>query len=595
MRFLLLCSLCVACGARTTLNVDDEPDAAVPDAMIDGFFPDTPGFDVGPRPDAPPVGLVLDCGPARMTTPGTRVDIQAVVTLGELAFGTWVIEEVPPLSMVVPPDPPDSPRASVFVDVPGLFAYRFIGTSPSGEEASCIAEIFSVAGPPIASCPRDEILGFPLEPISVMGAGFDDDGPVTYSWSLASSPPFSSPRLEGTEDPVLTFASDLAGTYVLELTVVDVFGESDTCQARVRLLAPPSIACDTTDAFTGPTREPLEVFLAVSDDTSVVRHEWEIISRPPSSSATVESIFDNRMIFTPDKQGVYEILYTATDTDGLSSTCLVTAIGLPTPPTLTCPELVETPPLTTVAILAEAIDDGDSLSYMWELASREVGSSAGPPSPRNRAETNFTPDIAGEYLLRVTVTDDDGEFATCETTVLAFSDEGLRVEMFWNTGGSTDMDLHLAREEATHWFDEGGSDDDCYYANCNADDGDVLEWYAPGPDDNPRLDLDDTTGFGPENINIDEPRSGTYTIGVHAYSGRGDVTVRVYCGGDRTFPRAEFGPVTLTSPGGGGPTSRFWRVAEVDITGPASCTIRDLAGADGTPNITSRANAETTL
>jgi len=377
---------------------------------------------------------------------------------------------------------------------------------------------------------------------------------------------------------VLTFVSDLAGTYVLELTVVDIFGEADTCQARVRLLAPPAIACDTTDAFTGPTREPLEIFLGVSDDTRVVRHEWEIISRPPGSSATVDAVFDNRMIFTPDKQGAYEILYTATDSDGLSSTCLVTAIGLPTPPTLTCPELVETPPLTTVSILAEAIDDGESLAFMWELASREVGSAAGPPSPRNRAETNFTPDIAGEYLLRVTVTDDDGETASCETTVLAFSDEGLRVEMFWNTGGSSDMDIHLAREEASRWF----SSDDCYYANCNASDGDVLEWYAPGIADNPSLDLDDTNGFGPENINIDEPEPGVYTIGVHAFSGRSGVTVRVYCGGDRTFPRAEFGPVTIGPRPGG---RDFWRVAEVEITGPAACSVTELFGPAGGADI----------
>ena len=190
----------------------------------------------------------------------------------------------------------------------------------------------------------------------------------------------------------------------------------------------------------------------------------------------------------------------------------------------------------------------------------------------------FTPDIAGEYVLRVTVTDDDGEIATCETTVLAVSDEGLRVEMFWNTGGSSDMDIHLARQEAMRWF----SSDDCYYANCNASSGDVLEWYSAGPADNPSLDLDDTNGFGPENINIDEPRAGVYTIGVHAFSGRGGVTVRVYCGGDRTSPRAEFGPVTIGPRPGG---RDFWRVAEVDITGVASCTVTQLFNAAGSSDI----------
>lgn len=571
--------LCIACGAKTSLGTGEDPGDAGTDSS-DAFLPDAPFPDVGRPdvgPDAPPTELMLDCGPPQMAVPGMEVRIQAVATRGEIGRGRWVIEEVPPMSMAASPEPPDSTAAVAFIDVPGVFAYRFIAQSPSGEEASCVAEVFSVAGPPLAACPREEVLAFALEPVSVMGAGFDDDGPVTYSWEIIGLPPGSSPRLDGIEDPVVTFTGDVAGSYILALTVTDVFGETDTCRANVRVIAPPVIACDA-DVFSGPTRQPLEVLLGVTDDTRVVTHTWEMVTRPPTSSAVIERMSANRAIFTPDKQGSYELLYTATDTDGLSSTCLVTAIGLPTPPTVTCPEVVETPPLTTVSVLAEAVDDGESLSYNWELVSREVGSAAGPPSPRNRPETNFTPDIAGEYVLRVTVTDDDGEMALCETTVLAFSDEGLRVEMFWNTGGSTDMDIHLGREEAMRWF----SNDDCYYANCDASDGEVLNWYSPGTEDNPSLDLDDTNGFGPENINIEEPEPGVYTIGVHAFSGRGGVTVRVYCGGDRTMPRAEFGPVTIGPRPGG---RDFWRVADVEIIGPAMCNVTERFAPGGGADI----------
>ncbi|MBI5485842.1 MAG: hypothetical protein HY905_00770 [Deltaproteobacteria bacterium] len=136
---------------------------------------------------------------------------------------------------------------------------------------------------------------------------------------------------------------------------------------------------------------------------------------------------------------------------------------------------------------------------------------------------------------------------------------------------------------------------DCYYANCNASYGAVLEWDAPGAEDNPRLDLDDVEGHGPENINIDEPVIGSeYLVGVHYYDeagwGPSQVYVRIYCastsGVCESGPPVDFGPVTLVNGGlGGMEASDFWRVAAVTWNG-VTCSVRSLAAADGTPNIT---------
>jgi len=173
-------------------------------------------------------------------------------------------------------------------------------------------------------------------------------------------------------------------------------------------------------------------------------------------------------------------------------------------------------------------DGGSIVSYDWTLVTSPPGATtAMPGGTANRR--GFTPDIAGEYVGQLIVTDSDSLVSEpCYATLSATAGDGLWVEMFWTNGGD-DMDLHL--------LDDGGilaTDSDCYYANCTWG---VLDWGTPGaPYDNPVLDLDDIPGTGPENINIDSPARGTYTVYVHdypgsTYNGRNDVTINVYWGG----------------------------------------------------------------
>ena len=171
--------------------------------------------------------------------------------------------------------------------------------------------------------------------------------------------------------------------------------------------------------------------------------------------------------------------------------------------------------------------DGSIVEYRWTLISSPAGATAVMPAgAANRR--NFVPDVAGEYIGELIVVDNDGlESEPCQATLNATAGSGLWVEMFWTYSGD-DMDLHL--------LDDGGvltTSSDCYYANCTWG---GLNWGAAGTADNPILDLDDIMGTGPENINIDSPARGTYTVYVHdypgsAYIGRNDVTVNVYFGG----------------------------------------------------------------
>ena len=72
---------------------------------------------------------------------------------------------------------------------------------------------------------------------------------------------------------------------------------------------------------------------------------------------------------------------------------------------------------------------------------------------------------------------------------------------------------------------------DTYYANLTPN------WETPSVVDDPSLDLDDTDGAGPENINLNQPLAGrTYRVGVHYWADYGagatGATVRIYIHGE---------------------------------------------------------------
>lgn len=172
--------------------------------------------------------------------------------------------------------------------------------------------------------------------------------------------------------------------------------------------------------------------------------------------------------------------------------------------------------------------DGTIVSYDWTLFSAPAGATATMPAGMANRR-NFVPDVAGDYVGELIVTDNDGLVSEpCYATLTATAGEGLWVETFWTHSGD-DMDLHLVSGTGALM-----SSQDCYYGNCTAG---FLDWGVRGdPLDDPALDLDDIPGTGPENINIADPANGTYTVYVHdypgsVYSGRNDVTVNVYVGG----------------------------------------------------------------
>lgn len=554
-----------------------------------------------PRDGGPPPELAVVCSPrTHYTSPGRGVALAARdEPEGRAVSWRWQVIMQPPGSAITPV-PETAPATQITPTTTGEHTVRVTARSASGLEASCEFVVQSIIGPPAAICPEDEITGPPMRPITIVGDGYDDEMVVAFRWELLDSPAGAIATVSPSDQASTVFLGDRAGAYRLRLTVTDDDGATGECITRVRLTQPPVVMCPP-DEIRAPTRQPVTISASATDDIGVAAYRWDVVERPGESTASPAPADQPTTVLTPDRRGRYVLRFTATDGDGLTASCDVVVIGTPTPPTAICPPMIDTAPLTSIELIGRAEDDGSIAQWSWSTESLPMGSSSSPPLPSGVPTTRFETDIAGSYVVRLTVTDDDGMTGTCTTTIRAIPREGLRIEMFWNAPDrscdrsptppncdDTDVDLHLLNPEAERWF----SNDDCYFGNCNLRAGLRLTWGPGGAADDPRLDLDDVTGFGPENINIDQPYSGTYRIGVHYYSdhrsggGPGDnppadVVVRIYCGG--SMPTAEIGPVRLDASADDQNFTDFWRVADLTFDG-VTCTVTNLSPT--VPNIT---------
>ena len=201
---------------------------------------------------------------------------------------------------------------------------------------------------------------------------------------------------------------------------------------------------------------------------------------------------------------------------------------------------------------------GEVTKWVWKVEQPEGSVATFSPSA-NFSNPTFLANVAGSYLFSLEVEDAWGT-PGCEPAfaeVIVIPDEAVHVELLWNTPGDpdpadsgpeagADLDLHFLHPYATPgqpngtgslgWFN---TPFDCYWFNP------APNWGSVNPDilDNPQLDLDDTDGAGPENLNLALPENGmTYSIGAHYWADHGFgssfATIRVYLFGTLVFEKA---------------------------------------------------------
>jgi len=157
--------------------------------------------------------------------------------------------------------------------------------------------------------------------------------------------------------------------------------------------------------------------------------------------------------------------------------------------------------------------EGLDLTYSWELVRSPDGSSS--ELQLLDTEQDSVPvliDLAGLYEVQLTVTNEvDTPSVPTKCSMVAIPEDNIRVELIWD-GSTSDLDLHLGETRDVELFDPG----DANWCNQSPN------WGENGSDDDPRLDIDDRGGYGPENINLLDPVDSNYPVRVHYFDDNND-------------------------------------------------------------------------
>jgi hypothetical protein len=277
-----------------------------------------------------------------------------------------------------------------------------------------------------------------------------------------------------------------------------------------------------------------------------------------------------RVIFAPDILGRYDdvLRIQSSDPDEGTIDIPVAGIGVTGPQCVARVKTVngivpdgapEIEPLDDVILTTEgsiASAGGVSITgTRWEIRERGPGSSAVLSSP-NTTETGFRfnnragVDVAGRFEVCAVVIDSLGTESINECCVDfdAIPSDAFLVQLTW-AEPTGDMDLHVTRADASGRYCAEGTgsaansieapyascttndDLDCYYGNCKPASflGGAPEWdgVSGRTDGDPSLDVDDLTGFGPENTNVNEITPGSYAFAADYFGGTGPHTVFV--------------------------------------------------------------------
>ena len=320
--------------------------------------------------------------------------------------------------------------------VAGTYTFRLTVTDDKGATSTddITVTVNQATAPPPNAAPTanagaNKSITLPVNTVNLTGSGQDTDGTISdYSWTKVSGP---SGGAIATPDAAATDITGLnEGTYVYRLTVTDNDGATSSDDVTITVngaaappanVAPQAVA-GANQVITLPTNSVILNGSGTDTDGSITKYAWAKVSGPNSSNIVTNNAASTRV--TNLTAGTYVFRLTVSDNDGATDNDDVIVLVNPEP--VVVPNVPPTAsagtdisirlPVNTVTLNGSgADDDGKVAGYSWTKVSGPSGGTFLSPTAQS---TSFNALIAGTYVVRLTVTDDDGATTSDEVQVI---------------------------------------------------------------------------------------------------------------------------------------------------------------------------------
>lgn len=241
---------------------------------------------------------------------------------------------------------------------------------------------------------------------------------LTYAWSL-EAPNGSGAYLSSSTDSTTQLYLDQMGKYVVKLVITNATGQSSTYTTNItannrRPVTYITSATNPTALPTGPAIHlPANSLItlrgtnSVDADGDVLTYNWTMMRKPAGSAAVFATPAEMTTQLTVDFAGTYEVLLRVSDPSGAySEQTMKIDVGNYAPVAVIDRRRVTVlSGATASASAALSFDeDRDTLTYAWAIDARPAASGAAIAAPASPT-LSFTPDVAGTYVISVTVSD----------------------------------------------------------------------------------------------------------------------------------------------------------------------------------------------